>query len=138
MIGQARLLPIVTLTVLGALVPQLMFAFGPLWLVALGAPAVLCGPYWAGLVSSTGFGGFLAGRLDPRPAGDATGVAVLLVATSVVATTSTYVLVVTLMQPATERLRDGFISRPHPSSTPRNHRCTSAGSSRVMRLARTG
>lgn len=96
--GQARLLPIVTLAVLGALVLQLMFEFGPLWLVALGAPAVLYGPYWAGLVSSTGIGGLLAGRLQlDRPA-TAAGVAATMVATSVVATISTHVLVVTIMQ----------------------------------------
>lgn len=39
------LLPIVTLSVLTALVPQVILEFGPLWLVALAAPAVLYGPY---------------------------------------------------------------------------------------------
>ena len=37
---------------------------GPLWLVALAAPAVLYGPYWAGLMSTFGLGGLLGGRLQ--------------------------------------------------------------------------
>jgi predicted MFS family arabinose efflux permease len=58
-----RLLPIVGLAVLTALVLQLVFEFGPLWLVALAAPAVLYGPYWAALTSMLGLGGLLAGKL---------------------------------------------------------------------------
>jgi hypothetical protein len=38
--------------------------FGPLWLVALAAPAVLFGPYWAALTSTLGLGGYLAAKLD--------------------------------------------------------------------------
>jgi predicted MFS family arabinose efflux permease len=45
------------------LLAQAVFEFGPLWLVALGAPAVLYGPYWAVLVSTLGIGGLLAGKL---------------------------------------------------------------------------
>jgi MFS family permease len=45
------------------LLAQAVFEFGPLWLVALGAPAVLYGPYWAVLVSTLGVGGLLAGKL---------------------------------------------------------------------------
>ena len=64
-----RLLPIVTLGVLAAVISQLVFEFGPLWLVALAVPAAAYGPYWAGLVSTLGFGGLLAGRLRlDRPA----------------------------------------------------------------------
>src|SRR4029453_17378419 len=36
---------------------------GPLWLVALQAPAVLYGPYWAVLVSTLGIGGLLIAKL---------------------------------------------------------------------------
>jgi MFS family permease len=60
---RGRLLPIVTLGVLAAVISQLVFEFGPLWLVALAVPAAAYGPYWAGLVSTLGFGGLLAGRL---------------------------------------------------------------------------
>jgi Putative zinc-finger len=40
-----------------------VFEFGPLWLVASAAPAVLYGPYRAMLVSTLGIGGLLAGKL---------------------------------------------------------------------------
>jgi MFS family permease len=66
---RGRLLPIVTLGVLTAVISQLLFEFGPLWLVALAVPAAAYGPYWAGLVSTLGLGGMLAGRLRlDRPA----------------------------------------------------------------------
>jgi len=65
---RGALLPIVILGALTLLIQQVLFEFGPLWLVAFAAPAFLYGPYWAGLVSTVGVGGFLAGvaRLD-RP-----------------------------------------------------------------------
>jgi MFS family permease len=47
-----------------ALLSQAVFEFGPLWLVALDAPAALFGPYWAALVSTIGVGGYLAGKLN--------------------------------------------------------------------------
>jgi hypothetical protein len=56
-------LPIILLGALTALIAQVVFEFGPLWLVAVSAPAVLFGPYWAGLVSTIGLGGVLAGRV---------------------------------------------------------------------------
>jgi predicted MFS family arabinose efflux permease len=58
-----RLLPVVALAVLTSLISTTVFEFGPLWLVALAMPAVVYGPYWAGLMSSLGLGGLLAGRL---------------------------------------------------------------------------
>lgn len=60
---RGSLLPIIAVGALTALILQVIFEFGPLWLVALAAPAVLFGPYWAGLVSTMGLGGLLAGRL---------------------------------------------------------------------------
>jgi hypothetical protein len=45
------------------LLTQAVFEFGPLWLVALAAPAVLYGPYWAALVSTLGVAGLLIGKL---------------------------------------------------------------------------
>jgi Major Facilitator Superfamily/Putative zinc-finger len=55
------------LVLLGAIVgllSQAVFEFGPLWLVALAAPAPLFGPYWAALVSTLGIGGYLMSKLD--------------------------------------------------------------------------
>ena len=96
---RGRLLPIVTLGVLAAVISQLVFEFGPLWLVALAVPAAAYGPYWAGLVSTLGFGGLLAGRLRlDRPvnawaaAGAMTVAALLLTAdTGLVAVTAAQV-----------------------------------------------
>jgi MFS family permease len=96
---RVRLLPIVTLGVLAAVISQLVFEFGPLWLVALAVPAAAYGPYWAGLVSTLGFGGLLAGRLRlDRPvnawaaAGAMTVAALLLTAdTGLVAVTAAQV-----------------------------------------------
>jgi DNA-directed RNA polymerase specialized sigma24 family protein/predicted MFS family arabinose efflux permease len=61
--GRGRLRPIVTLAVLAALLLQAMLEFGPVWLVALAAPAIVYGPHWAGLMSALGLGGLLGGRL---------------------------------------------------------------------------
>jgi MFS family permease len=93
-----RLLPVVTLAVLGSLVLQLVFEFGPLWLVALAAPAVMYGPYWAGLTSTLGLGGLLAGRvaLDRPPV--AAGTAVVMVASSAMLAASDDLLAVIAAQ----------------------------------------
>ena len=58
---------ILLLAALTALLSQAVFEFGPLWLVALHAPAAAFGPYWALLVATLGAGGYLAARLQPRP-----------------------------------------------------------------------
>jgi MFS family permease len=95
---RGRLLPIVAVTVLTALLLQVIFEFGPLWLVALAAPAVVYGPYWAGLMSTMGFGGLLAGRLGmDRPAtlGWIAGLGILA---SVLLTTSGDIVVIALAQ----------------------------------------
>jgi MFS family permease len=95
---RGRLLPIITSGVLSALVLQLLFEFGPLWLVGLAVPAVLYGPYWAALVSTIGVGGALAGRLMmDRPAG-AAAAAALMVLCGVITATSTSIVPVTLAQ----------------------------------------
>jgi hypothetical protein len=60
--GGGRLLPIVALAASTSIISTTIFEFGPLWLVALGVPAVVYGPYWAGLMSTLGLGGLLAGR----------------------------------------------------------------------------
>ncbi len=95
---RGRLLPIVALAVLTSLLLQVVFEFGPLWLVALAASAFLYGPYWAGLMSTLGLGGLLAGRLRlDRPAtlGSVVG---LMILASLVLTISANVLVVTIAQ----------------------------------------
>jgi MFS family permease len=68
MIRQRMVLQVMLLTAMVALVSQAIFEFGPLWLIALSAPAVLFGPYWAALTATLGLGGYLAGklRLDRR------------------------------------------------------------------------
>jgi predicted MFS family arabinose efflux permease len=55
---------VMLLAALVSLLSQAVFEFGPLWLVALHAPAGLFGPYWAALVSTLGVGGYLASRLQ--------------------------------------------------------------------------
>jgi hypothetical protein len=70
MTGQRDVRQVMLLAALVALLSQAVFEFGPLWLVALDAPATLFGPYWAALVSTLGVGGYLASKLDlaRRPA----------------------------------------------------------------------
>ena len=57
-------LRVLLLAATAGLLSQAIFEFGPLWLVALAAPAVLYGPYWATLVSTLGVGGLLIGKLN--------------------------------------------------------------------------
>jgi MFS family permease len=95
---RGRLLPIITLAVLTSLVLQMLFEFGPLWLVALAVPAVLYGPYWAALVSTLGLGGLLAGRLQldkPAAVGAVVG---LMTLASLALTTTTGAVIVTIAQ----------------------------------------
>jgi MFS family permease len=93
-----ELLPAVGLTVLTALMLQVIFEFGPLWLVASGTAPGLYGPFWAGLVSTLGLGGLLAGRVRlNRPAPVASTIAVLTLA-SLALTASRNLLVVTIAQ----------------------------------------
>lgn len=61
-----RLVPVVALDGLAAVLLQTVYEFGPLWMVAVAAPAVLFGPYWAALMATLGLGGLLAGRLGLR------------------------------------------------------------------------
>lgn len=92
------LVPVIALAVLTAMTMSVLFEFGPLWLVALSAAAVLYGPFWAGLVSSVGLGGLLAGRLRlDRPVPLAT-VVMLMLSASVALTISHSIAVVTAAQ----------------------------------------
>ena len=56
--------PVVALAVLVSALLQLIFEFGPLWLVALSASALFFGPFWAAMVATLGVGGLLAGHLN--------------------------------------------------------------------------
>lgn len=92
---RGTVLPLIVLGALGALTLQVVLEFGPLWLVALAAPAVLFGPYWAGVVSSLGLGGLLAGRLRlDRPVPVVAVGAVLVAASVVLNTTGSVALVI--------------------------------------------
>lgn len=93
-----ELLPAIGLTVLTALMLQVIFEFGPLWLVTSGTAPGLYGPFWAGLVSTLGLGGLLAGRVRfDRPTTVVGTIAVLTLA-SWVLTASRNLLVVTVAQ----------------------------------------
>ena len=63
MITSRAVLRVLLLVAAAGLLTQAVFEFGPLWLVALAAPAALYGPYWAALVSTLGVGGLLVGKL---------------------------------------------------------------------------
>ena len=67
-INRGRLRHIIATMVPCALLLQMLLEFGPLWLVALAAPAFLYGPQWAGLMSAVGLGGILTGPAVRSPA----------------------------------------------------------------------
>ncbi len=92
--------PIVAVAVTTAVLMQGVIEFGPLWLVALAAPAVVFGPYWAALMSTFGLGGILAGRLRlGRPAVLRIALAVLVLS-SLALNLRTHLAVVTVAQVA--------------------------------------
>jgi MFS family permease len=95
---RGRLLPIIGLAVSTSLVLQVVFEFGPLWLVALAAPAVLYGPYWAALMSTLGLGGLLAGKVQLSRLAPLGAVVGLMLLASVVLTRQTGVAVITIAQ----------------------------------------
>jgi MFS family permease len=64
MTRQRDLRKIILLAATVGVLSQTVFEFGPLWLVALRAPAALFGPYWAVLVATLGVGGYLTSKLD--------------------------------------------------------------------------
>ena len=94
-VRRREVLRVLLLSALVAMLSQAVFEFGPLWLVALAAPAVLFGPYWAALMSTLGLGGYLAAKLDLTRMPVAVGFAVLApVATVVLAVTRSVAAVV--------------------------------------------
>jgi MFS family permease len=93
--SRGELLPVVLVGALTLLIQQVVFEFGPLWLVAFAAPAFLFGPYWAGLVGTLGVGGVLAGviRLD-RPATSTVFAALMITAGALLSISSDLVVVI--------------------------------------------
>ena len=55
--------PVIVAMVLSGVLLQSLLEFGPLWMVAVAAPALLYGPHWAGLMTALGVGGALGARL---------------------------------------------------------------------------
>jgi MFS family permease len=114
--------PIVALLVLTALLLQVMLEFGPLWMVALAAPAALYGPQWAGMMAGLGVGGLLGGRLTLRGWPSVATIGAAMVACAIVLATSRatglviaaqvvlVVLVVAVGIPVTGRLHDAVPS----------------------------
>lgn len=114
--------PVVGLMVLAALLLQMMLEFGPLWLVALAAPAVLYGPHWAGLMAALGLGGLLGGRLAMTNPATVATIGMAMVACCVVLATAHVAgvviaaqvvlvfLVVAISIPLTKRLHDAVPS----------------------------
>src|SRR5215471_5759795 len=93
--GRGRLRLIITTMVLSALLLQLLLEFGPLWMVALAAPAIVYGPQWAGLMSAVGLGGVLAGRITlTRPPVLAAAVTAMLAASLTLTTSHNPVAVI--------------------------------------------
>jgi len=60
---RGAVLPVLLLGAVAGVAVQLVFEFGPLWLVALAVPAVLFGPHWAALTGTLAVGGVLAARV---------------------------------------------------------------------------
>jgi hypothetical protein len=97
-VERGRLRPIISAMVLCALLLQALVEFGPLWMVALAAPAVLFGPQWAGLMSAMGLGGVLGARFSIARRANKIVVAAIMVACSLVLTNSHDVLAVIAAQ----------------------------------------
>ena len=91
---------VLLLAAVAALLTQAVFEFGPLWLVALEAPAAGYGPYWAALVATLGVGGYLAAKLQLGRRRPLLVVALLLAATPVLLATTRSIAVVVVTQTA--------------------------------------
>ena len=92
------LLPILALALLTAVVSNVLFEFGPLWLAALDASPALYGPLWAGLVSALGIGGLLAARLDLDRAEHAVPLVLVMITASIVPATVRNIAAVSVAQ----------------------------------------
>jgi hypothetical protein len=124
---------LVVLTAVTALLAQVVFEFGPLWLVSLHAPAALYGPYWALLVSTVGVGGFLASRTSFGRARTVWLIAIALVAATLALTVSRSLPVVIAAQAgvalvaAMAGVRAGFLLHEAVTATVRAGVSSGAG-----------
>jgi predicted MFS family arabinose efflux permease len=82
--GQPRIATIVVASVVVGASMQLVFEFGPLWLLALGVATVVFGPYTAAMTTTLGTGGVLAAALHLDRRGSAAAVATALVVSALV------------------------------------------------------
>jgi predicted MFS family arabinose efflux permease len=96
--GRPEVRRVLALSAMAAMLAQTIFEFGPLWLVALAAPAVLFGPYWAALVSTLGLGGYLAPKVNLDRRAVAVMVASFAVAADVALAMSSSLIVVVVAQ----------------------------------------
>src|SRR5215218_2222851 len=79
LLAHGPLRPVIAAMVITSVLLQAIFEFGPLWMLAVAAPAFLYGPQWAGLMASSGIGGTMAARFDlNRPATVRTAAALLV------------------------------------------------------------
>jgi MFS family permease len=86
--GGRGIAEVLVLTALVAAAAQVVFEFGPLWLVAMHAPAALYGPYWAALVATVGIGAWCASRVHLDRTRNSAGVGVVLLAAAITPTVS--------------------------------------------------
>jgi hypothetical protein len=89
---------VMLLSALTAMLSQAVFEFGPLWLVALAAPAALFGPYWAAVVSTLGIGGYLTDKLSLDNRAVVAGIALATPAVTLVLTLTRSLAAVILAQ----------------------------------------
>jgi MFS family permease len=86
--GGRQIASVLVLAALVAAAAQVVFEFGPLWLVAEQAPAALYGPYWAALVATIGLGAWCASRVRLERTRTAVDVGVVLLVAALVPTVS--------------------------------------------------
>lgn len=90
---QPLVAPIAVTMTLGSALTQMLFEFGPLWLVAAAVPAVVFGPYTAGMTSTLGLGGLLAGHARLHRPAVASSVAITMSACGLALALSRFVWV---------------------------------------------
>jgi MFS family permease len=91
---------VIATMVLAGLLLQALLEFGPLWMVALAAPAFLYGPHWAGLMGALGLGGILAGRASFTATGPLVAATGVLIGGSTMLAVSHQAIVVVAAQVA--------------------------------------
>lgn len=96
--GTRALRRVVLLAAITAIVAQVLFEFGPLWLVSVHAPSSLYGPYWAVLVSTIGIGAWLASRIPFERAWVTAGIGGAGVLAALILVTASSLPVVITMQ----------------------------------------